>query len=317
MRPRVAGPLAIEQASAGEQELRPRGRGDLAHRGVEGCLHPASPVVVAVRREPVLAECRGQLGHQGAVVFGGPPKCGAQVVDLGVESGDRLVIADCDPPAMLASAMVRKCRAGDGAPGRGQRAGPGVRARVLAHRLEHRQAALAAHEQALGQKGLQDRERRRGHGLCGLEGAPAPERRQGAEGLALGLFEQAKAPVHRRAQGLVALGRVARSGAQGVQCRQAHRQLLRGEQTDPRRCHTDIHAARGVAGQALRASRSSPGHEGVGVVEELAQGPSRHGAAGRHPRRAAVARLRVRRLPSTATRAGRRSARPRATRGTR
>ena len=60
-------------------------------------------------------------------------------------------------------------------------------------------------------------------------------------------------------------------------------------------CHTDIHAARGEW-PVKPAPPFIPGHEGVGIIERIGPGNA-HGLQPRHARRAAVARLRVRRLP--------------------
>ena len=67
-------------------------------------------------------------------------------------------------------------------------------------------------------------------------------------------------------------------------------------------CHTDIHAARGEW-PVKPSPPFIPGHEGVGIIERLGDGRRPRPGAG-HARRAAVARLRVRRLPLLQQRLG-------------
>ena len=91
--------------------------------------------------------------------------------------------------------------------------------RVLAHGLEHREAAVrAARKQAvIGERGDPVERGRPAHRLGGGEGEAAAEHTELAEQeLGLGV-EQVVAPADRRAQGLLALRRVARTRAQEIQ----------------------------------------------------------------------------------------------------
>ena len=79
-------------------------------------------------------------------------------------------------------------------------------------------------------------------------------------------------------------------------------------------CHTDIHAARGEW-PVKPTPPFIPGHEGVGIVERVGAG-QRARPRGGDARRAALARLRLRRLRVLQHAAGRRCACPRRTRAT-
>jgi hypothetical protein len=90
--------------------------------------------------------------------------------------------------------------------------------RVLADRLQHLVAAHRAGDEALVREGGDPVERvRAAHGLGRLERPAAGEHAEPREELALAGLEQVVAPAHRAAQRLLASGRVAGSGAEGVE----------------------------------------------------------------------------------------------------
>ena len=94
--------------------------------------------------------------------------------------------------------------------------------------------------QALGDELLQHLERGAGHRLGGVELAAAGERAQRGERVLLVAVEQVEAPVERRAQRLLALGRVARAAVEDRErIAQARRQRRRRQHAEPGRRELD------------------------------------------------------------------------------
>ena len=267
-RPQAPG-LRAESADA-------RGRMGVGARQAERLVDPVHRVRVAVSHDPVAAERRRQRER----AFGAWPARSPSRAPRGGCRYRRRAWRDAPCGAGPQSAAIGAVALGEReevavvalADGVAVGGGGEALAGVGADRLQHPQPGgrvrvLAAHEQALGDEPVERVEAGAGDRLGRLDGGAAGEHREAREARLLVVAEQRVAPVDRRAQRLLAGGRVAGAGAErgerGVQAlgdlAGREQPAAGGRQLDRERQPVDAPADLRDRGRVAVAERRSPG----------------------------------------------------------